>query len=185
MKNLIFSIIIVALLMQILAMKQTNEQPAPIYNKIINKDLIAVIEDFVSKSKGTEADSTSKFLELSIKHKSDGSYVLTLHHMFDDMHNMFLQHPIIICAPVAGKKIFVTSKKSFFIGPNRPEVGAYFKDDCPDIYKEFLKEAARDKYRLKTQVPDMCLLSTGYANIFFDEDGKFIQVIYRDMQLLD
>lgn len=179
MKNLIFGVIVAFLLMITYAMKQNSERRAPIYNKINNKELVKAIEEFVATSKGTKREMESKFLQLQIESQKDGSYIVVVSYMNDSLHSQFVDFPMVVCAPIAGKKIFVISDEFLNVSPNVPEVGAYFKDDCPLEYDKFIKKATSGEKHTVQTISDRSIINTGELVMHFTDYGGLIDLKYR------
>lgn len=118
--------------------KAVSTDYTPVYNSIRDTNLIACIESYVHKCKDMEIDS-SKYLRLSFTNKYRGdTTVFSLSYYNNENHVDNNLTPIIICAPIAGKKILVEDRDLVgFVWANYYEKAEYFRYDLPYQYQKF------------------------------------------------
>lgn len=150
-------------------------------NEIPNKKLIPIIEDYVKRGKGTNADKTIQYLVLTLYQK-DSIDTFTLRHADDADLRYCHQEPFTICSPIVGKKIiFKTKGIENYKKPNIDEAASFYKEEYPKIYKknkQTIKERKKEERKRGLIMETTTHRSGRYLQIRFDNRGQLIDSTY-------
>lgn len=122
---------------------QCCKQAQPL-NRISNSLIIKLIEEFIIKENNDEDCRDSKFIYIKMYNVNDSTKIKlrlvissypNLLNAYAHEHN----NGIIICAPIAGKKVLIHLPNNNFITANHPFTGAYFEKDLPEEYRQYME----------------------------------------------
>lgn len=167
----------------LLSWSQKNSDCVLCENQISNEGLVVIIEDFVKRGQKTKLDSINSYVVLTLW-QHDSLDIFSLRHANEGDLLYCHQQPIVICSPIANKKIiFLTPILKTYICGDLYGAASFYKDEYPNVYaknREYVR-GVNDVFENRGLIEETSAhISYRTLEIRFSKDGKFIDSTYSN-----